>query len=218
MKSGAFLALFMTLAFSNPIDKRVSDKSERSRFFFSVYGGPGMERVKFSGKSVLGEGTMDIQGKNFGVGLMVGGALMRNFFFILEPSMGGLIRPKTKMQGVQWYNPDISGLRKTGFAIGLMYLMEPLDVFFCGSLGSGTFYITHELHEYVDIVEYHETTTGFSTKLRLGKDWSMAGHLHIGISAEYAYVDTEDWDGYGATYVGKFESHTYALRFHLTVN
>lgn len=125
-----------------------------------------------------------------------GGAIAPNLILYGEISGMSANEPELSYRGTSTTQRDVTFSMLT-FGPGLAYYLQPMNVYFSGSVGFGYFNASDDNDYYED--ENSDLGFGFSTMM--GKEWWVTADWGLGVAAQFqmatAKLDDTRFTGYG---------------------
>lgn len=155
-------------------------------FFMRLGAGPasGFSRTTIYDPTKIDNLEITVSGTGADLDLAIGGAIRRNF--VIHADFWGIVFPapllelSTAMQTDRFQPGEISSYLLCGGA-GVTYFAMPMNVYFSISWGISSLQIEPEEYE-------HGTEIGFSTIIRIGREWWISSNWGLGVAVNFIYA------------------------------
>lgn len=161
----------------NPWDHPESETHGHQGFFLRLQIGPG--------GSTVWKNHEDFSGFGLGMGLAIGGSVVRNLALHVDLQTSWLLSPSRELDG-QDANFD-ANIALQSLGLGVTYHFVPINFFASASFGIGRLAFETEAGE------TKETGPGFTLNLVVGKEWWVGADWGIGVAAQVVYMNVEDY-------------------------
>lgn len=212
MKKAAILIFFVFLISTGNAQSKDKTKEPRYHqhkgFFLAMSVGPNFASIT---DEVAGDYNLKFNGTGAQFDFKIGGAIKENLILhatLVSNTMSG---PDVTSGGSSQATSNNLSLGETMFGAGITYYYMPINIFFSGSLGIGTF----SLSDY-DTKDSFSTDGGFSMQLKVGKNWWISKKWGLGIAVTYGKTKLTNTPGGG---VEEFmNSNNFGILFNASLN
>ena len=174
-------------------------------FYLHMQIGGGGTQV--SGTGTLGE-SVKISGSSLSIGIALGGAITPNLIVFGTVFFSGLGRPDVTVGGFASGTSNASAV-VSGIGPGVAYYLEPLNLYFSGTLGAMQF----ELDD-VNGNSIYQTKAGIGCQILVGKEWWVSQDWGLGVAGEFVGASMKDKSDDSITW----SATAFSLLFSSTYN
>lgn len=174
-------------------------------FYLHMQIGGGGTQV--SGTGTLGE-SVKISGSSLSIGIALGGAITPNLIVFGTVFFSGLGRPDVTVGGFASGTSNASAV-VSGIGPGVAYYLEPLNLYFSGTLGAMQF----ELDD-VNGNAIYQTKAGIGCQILVGKEWWVSQDWGLGVAGEFVGASMKDKSDDSITW----SATAFSLLFSSTYN
>lgn len=165
-------------------------------FFLNMSLGYGYQDFAYSASEISESGnpfifSIDSKGVSTEFDIKIGGTILPSF--ALHATISGIGNLSSEIESVIEYSGERESFNQevdlfmflTG--IGVTYYINPINIFFSGSVGITEF----------DINDSQMSDTGFGFQIALGKEWWVSPEWGLGVSAAFTYGKADEVNGFG---------------------
>jgi hypothetical protein len=157
-------------------------------------------------------------GQSTSFGIAAGFALTENLILYGTFLFIGISNPTGQVRGVVLNNPEVS-VQYVALGAGLVYYLEPLNLYFSGTLLANQIYVTDFSGKVFSSSSLHYWQYGAGFQGLVGKEWWVSNNWGLGLAAELIYGQMNgDTDTFMTGAPPSWTATSFALLFSATYN
>ena len=174
-------------------------------FYLRLHLGGGGTHV--SGSDAFGD-SVKISGGSVSFGIALGGAVTPNLIVFGNLFLSGLGMPDVSIGGFAAGSSN-SSAAVVGFGPGVVYYLEPFNVYFSGTLGAMQFEMDDANGKPI-----YQTEVGIGCQILVGKEWWVSQDWGLGVAGEFVGASMKDLSDHSITW----SATAFSLLFSATYN